>query len=225
MTQTHVVVDPATEDEVATVALTSAEETDAGHRARRTPRSARWRERRTGRPGPAAAPVRRRGRRCDRGARAARGAQLRPHHLQRPLGGRQRPGRPRLLRRRAGAAVRPADPGRRRRRHHLQGAARRRRGHRAVELPDADRRLGVRAGAGCRQHRRAQAGRADPADRDADRRAGARGRAARARAHRAARQGVGRRASASWPTRWSARSASPARPRSAPGSWPGRPSR
>src|SRR5829696_7320036 len=43
MTQTHVVVDPATEDEVATVALTSAEETDdaieASHAAFH-----RWRE-------------------------------------------------------------------------------------------------------------------------------------------------------------------------------------
>ena len=80
-----------------------------------------------------------------RGARAAGGAQLRAHDRQRPLGGRQRPRRADLLQRGARAAVRPADPGGRRRRHHLPRAARRRRRHRAVELPDADRRLGVRA--------------------------------------------------------------------------------
>ena len=89
--------------------------------------------------------------------------------------------------RRAGAAVRPADPGRRRPRRHVPRAARRRRRHRAVELPDADRRLGLRARARRRQHRRAQAGRADPADRDAARRAGAGGRPARGRVHGAAR--------------------------------------
>ena len=64
---------------------------------------------------------------------------------QRPLGGRQRPRLPQLLLRRARAALRPADPGRRRHRRHLPRAARRRRHHRAVELPDADRRLGLRA--------------------------------------------------------------------------------
>ena len=41
------------------------------------------------------------------------------------------------------------------------------RDHRAVELPDAHRRLGVRAGAGGGQHRGAQARRADAADRGA----------------------------------------------------------
>ena len=79
----------------------------------------------------------------------------------------------------AGAADRPADPGRRRHRRDLPRAARRRRGDRAVELPDADRLVGVRAGAGGRQHGGAQAGRAHPADRDAAGRAGARGRHAR----------------------------------------------
>ena len=82
-------------------------------------------------------------------------------------------------------------------RRHVQRAARRRRRDRAVELPDADRRLGLRAGAGRRQHRRPQAGRADPADRAAARRAGAGGRAARGRVHGPARQGLGGRASAS----------------------------
>ena len=54
---------------------------------------------------------------------------------------------------RPGAAVRPADPGRGRHRRHVQGAARRGRRDRAVELPDADRRLGLRAGAGGRATR------------------------------------------------------------------------
>ena len=38
-------------------------------------------------------------------------AQRRAHHRQRALGGRQRPRLPELLQRRAGAALRPADPG------------------------------------------------------------------------------------------------------------------
>ena len=57
----------------------------------------------------------------------------------------QRPRRADLLLRRARAAVRPADPGRRRRRRHVPRAARRRRRDRAVELPDADPGLGLRA--------------------------------------------------------------------------------
>ncbi len=118
------------------------------------------------RPGHAAAAVRRRRRRAPRGAGRPRGAQRRAHRGQRPLGGRQRARRPQLLLRRAGAALRPADPGPRRRGRHLPRAARRGRHHRAVELPHADRRLGLRAGAGGRQHRRAQARRAHPADRD-----------------------------------------------------------
>ena len=68
---------------------------------------------RPGRPRPAAAPLRRPRRRAPRGAGPARGPQRRPHHRQRPLGGGQRPRRPALLLRGAGAAVRPADPGRR----------------------------------------------------------------------------------------------------------------
>ena len=66
-------------------------------------------------------------RRARRGAGPPRGPQRRPHHRQRPLGGRQRPRLPELLLRGPGAAVRPADPGRRRRRRHLPRAARRRR--------------------------------------------------------------------------------------------------
>jgi hypothetical protein len=69
--------------------------------------------------------------------------QLGPPDRRRPLGGGQRARPVRLLRGRARAADRPADPGARRDRHHLQGAARRRRGDRAVELPDADRRPGA----------------------------------------------------------------------------------
>ena len=79
-----------------------------------------------------------------------------------------------LLRRRARAAARRHDPGRRRAGVHRARAARRRRADHAVELPAHDRRLEARAGARRRQHRRAQAGRADAADRAALRRAASR---------------------------------------------------
>ena len=62
-------------------------------------------------------------------------------------------------------------PVRRRHRRHLPRAARRGRDHRPLELPDADRRVGLRARAGGRQHRRPQARRAHAADGDPDRRA------------------------------------------------------
>ena len=78
-------------------------------------------------------------------------------------------------------------------RRDLPRASGRRRRDRAVELPDADRRLGFRPGAGRREHGRAEAGRDHPADRDADRGAGARGRSPRRRVHGAARQRLGRR--------------------------------
>ena len=94
-----------------------------------------------------------------------------------------------------------------------------------VELPDADRRLGVRPGAGGGQHGGAQARRADAADRDAARRAGARGRPARGRVPGAARQGLGGRRAVRRPTRTCARSCSPAPPRWAPRSWPSAPPR
>ena len=58
-----------------------------------------------------------------------------------------------------------ADPRRRRRRHHLLRAPRRRGHHRALELPHADRRLGLRPGARRGQHRGAQARQPDPPDR------------------------------------------------------------
>ena len=193
-TTTHDVINPATEEVVTTIDL-------AGRRARPTPPSPRAaRSSPPGAPsrpadrGHAPAPVRRRRRGAPRGARAARGPQRRAHHRQRALGGGQRPRRacnyyaaaPERL---FGRQI-PVAGGARR---DLPRAARRRRDHRALELPDADRGLGLRPGAGRRQHRGPQAGRADPADRDPDRRAGARGRDPRGRPHGAARQGLGRR--------------------------------
>ena len=107
------------------------------------------------------------------------------------------------------------DPGRRRRRHDLPRAARRRRADRAVELPAQHRLLEARPRARLRQHRRAEAGRADAALGAATRRA-RRSRRASPRASstsssaRAPSSGSG---SSSTPT--SPRSASPGRPRSA----------
>ena len=176
MSTVHTVLNPATARPVTDVPLATRRGGRRRHRARArgVPVLAGDRPRRAG---GAAAPVRRGRRRARRGARRARGAQRRPHLGQRPLGGGQRPRLPELLRRRARAALRPADPGRRRHRRHLPRAARRRRHHRALELPDADRRLGLRPRARRRQHGGAQAGRAHAADRDPARRAGARGRA------------------------------------------------
>ena len=138
--------------------------------------------RRTRGPRAAAAAVRRGRRRPPRGARGPRGRERRAHDHQRPLGGRQRPRRPRLLRGGARAPRRPADPRRRRRRRHVLRADRRRRDHRAVELPDADRRPGgslprsPRATPCVREARRG-----DAAHRAAARRARARGGPARGR--------------------------------------------
>ena len=169
------VVNPATEQPVTDVApgLRRGDRRAGRAGARGVPGLAR---RRAGRAGPAAAPLRRGRRRPRRGARGDRGPQRRAHLGQRDLGGRQRPRLPELLLRRAGADVRPADPGARRHRRDLPRAARRGRHHRALELPDAHPGLGDGARAGRRQHGGPQAGRADPADRDPDRRAGARGR-------------------------------------------------
>ena len=80
-----------------------------------------------------------------------------------------------------------------RHRRDVPRAARRGGHHRALELPDADRGVGLRARARRRQHRRAQAGRADAAHGDPDRRAGHRGRPARGCPQRRPRQGIGRR--------------------------------
>ena len=77
------------------------------------------------------------------------------------------------------------------------------------------------AGAGRRQHGRAQAGRADPADRAALRRAGARGGNPRRRRQRRRRAGAHLRAAPGRAPRTSPRSPSPARPRSAARSPPG----
>ena len=166
--------------------------------------------------------VRRRGRRARRGAGRAGGGRGSGHTIGNARWeAAQRPRRAAVLRGGAGAADRPADPGRRRPRRDVPRAARRGRRDRAVELPDADR----RPGASPRRWRPgntvvAQAGRAHPADRDAARRAGAGGRAARGRASRCCRARAAWSASGWSTTRRSARSCSPARPRSASGSWP-----
>ena len=148
-----------------------------------------WRARRARRPWPAAAP-----RSPTSSTRHLEElAQLEvlnagPHDRQRPLGGGQRPRRPALLqrRRRSGcSASRSRSPAASNVtfKEPLGVVG----GDRAVELPDADRRLGLRAGARRGQHRRAQARRADAADRDPARRAGAGGGAARGRVHRCSR--------------------------------------
>ncbi len=178
----HDVVNPATEEVVAPVPQAVGRGGRRRDRARR--RGVRAVAAGVARlTGPAAAPVRRGRGRPPRGARPARGRQRRAHHRQRPLGGRQRPRRARLLRaapeRLFGRQI-PVAGGLD---VTFQRAARRRRRDRAVELPDADRRLGARAGARGRQHGRAQARRADAADRAAARRAGPRGRAPGGRAH------------------------------------------
>ena len=80
---------------------------------------------------------------------------------------------------------------------HLPRAARRRRADRAVELPAQHRLLEARARARVREHRRAQAGRADAALGAAARRARARGGDPGGRAQRRRRQGLGRRQRAS----------------------------
>ncbi len=76
-----------------------------------------------------------------------------------------------------------------------------------VELPGRDRELEDRPGARVRQHRRREAGVADPAHRPRHRRDPRRGRAARGHAERAARARAPRRRPRSSPTRASRRSA------------------
>ena len=119
-----------------------------------------------------------------------------------------------LLRRRGRQALRRDDPGRRRRRPDVPRAARRRRPDRALELPAQHRELEARPGARVRQHRRAQAGRADAAL-GAAARASSRSRPASPRASSTSSSARARSsASGSSSTRTSRRSASPARPRS-----------
>ncbi len=118
----HDVINPATELVVASVPSASLEETDAAI-ARAQAALPAWRDVAPGGPSRDAAPLLRRRPGAHRGARPARGGQRRPHDQQRPLGGQQRRQRAGLLRRRARAPVRPADPRRRRHRHHVQGAA------------------------------------------------------------------------------------------------------
>ena len=89
-------------------------------------------------------------------------------------------------------------------------------------FPLDDRRLEARAGAGGRQHRRAEAGRADAAERAALRRAGA-ARPGCPRACSTSSPGRARRAGRGWSsTPTSPRSRSPARPRSGARSPPAR---
>ena len=116
-----------------------------------------------------------------------------------------------------GTVVRQADSGGRRARRHLQRAARRGRGDHAVELPDDDRVVGFRPGAGRRQRRGAQAGRVDPADLDPAGRAGASRPACPPTCSRCCPGRARWWASGSSPTRTCARSCSPDPPRSAPG--------
>ena len=94
----------------------------------------------------------------------------------------------------SGATGRSADPGRGRHRRHVPRAVRRRGHHRAVELPDDDRGVGLRPRARRRQRGRAQAGRAHAAHGDAARRTGARGRTSRGPVRGRHRVGLGRRA-------------------------------
>ena len=125
-------------------------------RRRRRPRRRRGAGvagRRPDRPGPADAPLRRRGRGPRRGAGPAGDGEHGHADRQQPVVRRRGRRRAALLRRRRRQAHRRDDPRGRRRRHDVPRAARRRRADHAVELPDADRLVEDRAGAGHRQHR------------------------------------------------------------------------
>ena len=139
-----------------------------------------------------------------RRARVAEQRQADPGVARRRPSGR---GRALLLLRRLGrqARVRLPEP--------PAGSGRRRRPDHPLELPAADAGLEDRAGARLREHRRAEAGQADAADRAPLLRRRASGRAAAGRRqHRHRRRA--RRAARSSRTRTSTRSPSPARPRS-----------
>src|SRR5215475_12114364 len=158
---TFTVLNPATEEPVTTLTQASAEQADEA--IARAARGLAWG------PRPAAARVRGgRGRRV-RGAGRARGERFGSSHRGGPVGGRAGPRRAAVLLGGTGAVERAADPGARRAERHLPRAGRRGRPHRAVELPDADPVLGHGARAGRGLHGGGQAGRGDPADRDADR--------------------------------------------------------
>ena len=124
--QTHDVINPATEEVVATVPLASLEQADEAI-ARARAAASGWAAVAPADRGAAAAALLRPRRRAPGGARAARGRERRAHDRQRPLGGGQRPRRPRLLLGGARAELRTPDPGRRRHRRHVPGAAGRRR--------------------------------------------------------------------------------------------------
>jgi hypothetical protein len=144
VTVMHDVINPATEEVVTTVAPADA--------ARRPTRRSPAREQGVRRPGAHVSPGRP-GRLLRRFAEAVDAHREELASSRSPTPGTRsatRAGRPATsatcsrTTRRARAAHRPADPGGRRGRRHLPRAARRRRRDRAVELPDADRRLGLR---------------------------------------------------------------------------------
>ena len=113
-----------------------------------------------------------------------------------------------------GTTIPMSVPGREFHAYTRREADRRRRRHRAVELPADHGRLQDRPGDHRGQHGHPQAGRADPADRAAPRRAAARGRRPRRRRQRRCPASA-TRAPRSSTTPTSTRSPSPAAPRSA----------
>ena len=167
-------INPATEEVVATVAARPrVEETDAAiARAQRGLRGVA--ARRAGRAGAAAARFAAAGRRARRGAGRARGAQLRAHHRQR----RWEAGNVRDVLHFYSARRNACPASRFRCRAASTSPSTSRSAWSASSCRGTSRcpsRLGVRAGPGRGQHGRAQTGRADPADRDPARRAGHRG--------------------------------------------------
>ena len=183
-------INPATEEVLRTVEQTDeAGVDDAVARAKAAQRD--WARLAPAERAAALARLRRGGRRARRRTGGAGGGQLRPPDRQRRVGSRPRPRCAAVLLRQPGTVVRQADSGRRRPGRHVQRAAWRRRRHHAVELPDDDRLVGLRARAGRRQRGAGQTGGVDAADHDPARRARRRGRAARGPVPGAARQGVG----------------------------------
>ena len=214
--RTFEVVNPASARPLATVAEAGVEDVNravaAAARAYET-----WGALSPVTRGPDDAPVRERGRGARRGAGPARVPQRRHADRRRPRAALDDRRRDPLLRGRRGQVLRPHDPRRTRRRGaHVPRADRRGRPDHAVELPAEHRQLEGRARAGGGQHGRPQAGQPDAALGAALRRAGRRGRPARGRPERRPRA-RGHRSATRWSsTRTWARSASRARPPSAP---------
>ena len=177
--KTFATINPATEEVIAQVAEGDAADIDlAVKAARKAFDSGPWREDGRPRPRPADEQARRPDREEHRRAGRARDARQRqadPREPQRrpAAGDRLLP----LLRRLGRQDPRPDDPDPRQLLLlHQARAGRRRRADHPLELPAADGRLEVGPGPGRRLHGRAQAGRADAADRPAARRAGPGGR-------------------------------------------------